>query len=328
MNNVLRIAIVVALGAVALPGTGLLPAAAPLAAEARQAADVYAIQGARIVPVSGPVIDTGTIVFRDGVITEVGANVAAPAGAQVIDGKGLTVYPGLIDMESTAGLSMPPVPRAEGARTTKDVERVKASYLLRAHLRAADHLDPEAAALLRAAAAGITTALATPTGDAFRGQSALVRTSLPEDQPQIGAPADARKGALVLRTPVALHVTFSQRPAGGNAYPNSLMGVIAFVRQAFLDAQHVDALEKFAAAQPAGATGGPSSAATVMRPPYDPAIEVLRQTFTGQLPVAFEGETARQILRAVAMAREFNLTPIITNGREADQVAADLKAAN
>src|SRR5262245_13935197 len=84
---------------------------APLAPE--QASFLYAIQGARIVPVSGPVIENGSIVFRDGVIVAVGANVPTPPGAQVIAGKGLTVYPGLIDMGSTVGLDLPPVARAE-----------------------------------------------------------------------------------------------------------------------------------------------------------------------------------------------------------------------
>ncbi len=59
---------------------------------------VYAIRGAKIVPVSGPAIASGTVVIRNGIIEAVGAGVTAPAEAQVIDGSGLTVYPGLIDM--------------------------------------------------------------------------------------------------------------------------------------------------------------------------------------------------------------------------------------
>ena len=62
-------------------------------------------------------------------------------------------------------------------------------------------------------------------------------TSIGNDLLQIGALADDRRGPLVVRTPVALHVGFADRPAGGDAYPNSLMGNIAFNRQAFLDAQ-------------------------------------------------------------------------------------------
>lgn len=282
-----------------------------------QASYIYAIQGARIVPVSGPVIDNGTIVLRDGLIAAVGATTAIPSGAQIIAGKDLTVYPGLIDMGTTTGLDMPAVPRAENPQTTEEVERVRADYLLRAQFRAADYLNPTTPALARAAAAGITSLLATPSGDAIRGQSALVNTALPPDEPQVGAVADERKGAMVVRTPVALHVTFSDRPAGGGGYPNSLMGVIAFVRQAFLDAQYYQQR-----------VGAPATPAGLTRLNYEPALEAMQPALAARQPVAFRGQSAREILRALDMAKSFKLDPIITDGREADQVAADLKAAN
>lgn len=308
---------------VALVTGGLATLGAPAALDAAgaraQASHIYAVQGARIVPVSGAVIDNGTIVFRDGVIVAVGANVTVPVGAQLVAGKGLTVYPGLIDMGSTVGLSMPAPPRVQDPETRADVERVKADYLMRAQLRAADLVDPDAAPLRRVASAGITAVLATPSGDAIRGQSALIATALPEDEPQIGAVADPRKGTMVLRTPVALHVTFSRDPAGGAAYPNSLMGVIAFVRQAFLDAQHVTAAQKVL-----DTASGP----VAERPHYQPAFEAMQPALSGRLPVAFEGEAVRDILRALDMAKSFKLEPIITNGREAAEVSADLKAVN
>ncbi len=285
-----------------------------------QSSYIYAIQGARIVPVSSPVIESGTIVVQDGQIAAVGAAATVPPGAQLLAGKGLTVYPGLIDMGSTTGLELPAAPRAENPQTTEDVERVKADYLLRAQLRAADYISPTSQSLARAAAAGITSILATPSGDAIRGQSALINTALPPDEPQIGAVADERKGAMVVRTPVALHVTFSERPAGGNAYPNSLMGVIAFVRQAFLDAQHYQRALK--------AIDGQSARPAAFRPLYEPALEAMQPALAGRLPVAFRGESAREILRVLEMARAFKLDAIVTSGREADQVTPDLKAAN
>lgn len=277
-----------------------------------QTSSIYAIRGARIVPVTAPAIDAGTIVLRDGVIAAVGAAVAVPPGAIVIEGKGLTVYPGLIDMGSSAGLAMPPGPRAENPRTTEDTERVKADYLRRTGFRAADVIDAHAVALGRAAAAGITAVLATPPGDAFRGQSALIVTALAPDEPQIGAVADPRKGPMVVRSPVALHVTFSTQPAGGNSYPNSLMGVVAFVRQTLLDAQYYNRLN--AASQTPAA--------------YEPALDALQPALAGRLPVAFQGNAPHEILRALDMAKAFSLTPIVTGGREADVVAAELKAAN
>src|ERR671923_1860212 len=71
----------------------------------RSAIDTYAITNARIVTVSGPVIERGTVVIRNGLIAAAGANVTAPPDARVIDGAGLTVYPGLID--SYTNLALP-----------------------------------------------------------------------------------------------------------------------------------------------------------------------------------------------------------------------------
>jgi imidazolonepropionase-like amidohydrolase len=273
----------------------------------QEAAYIYAITGARIVTVSGAAIDNGTVLFRDGIIEQVGASVTVPAGAQVIQGKGLTVYPGLIDMGSSAGLDVPAIARADNPQTTEDVERVKKDTLLRAHLRAADHVNPAAQALLKAAQAGITAILATPASDGIRGQSALVNTAQGGDVPQIGALADDRRGTLVIRTPVALHVGVANSPAGGSAYPNSLMGIIAFNRQAFLDAQHY------------GAAGGR---------PYSAALDAMQPALNGRLPVAFRATTDREIRRSLDMAKAFKLDPIITAAREVETVAADLKAAN
>ncbi|MDP3718215.1 MAG: amidohydrolase family protein [Acidobacteriota bacterium] len=266
----------------------------------------YAITGARIVPVSSAPLDNATIVFSGGVITAVGANVTVPAGAIIIAGKGLTVYPGLIDMGSGAGLEAPAVPRAENAQTTEDLERVKRATLLRPHLRAADHMNPASPALLKAAQAGITASLATPGSDGIRGQSALVLTALGADAPQIGAVADDRRRPLVVRAPVALHVGTSGSPAGGEVYPNSLMGLVAFNRQAFVDAQW------YQQARPR---------------PYAADLEAMGPAVAGRLPVAFRATSAIEIRRALGMAKEFKLDPIITAAREVEAVAADLKAA-
>ena len=285
----------------------LIAFSVPSGASQQEAPYTYAITGARIVPVSGATIENGTVVFSGGVIGAVGSNVTVPAGAITIAGKGLTVYPGLIDMGSSAGLEAPAIPRAENPQTTEDNERVKRDTLLRAHLRAADHMNPTASSLSKSAEAGITAILATPGSDGIRGQSALVLTSIGADLPQIGALADDRRGGLVLRTPVALHVGTADSPAGGNAYPNSLMGIIAFNRQAFLDAQWYQQAKNR---------------------PHSAALEAMQPALAGRLPVAFRASTSREVMRALDMAKAFKLDPIITAARQVDDVTADLKAAN
>src|SRR6202162_5302970 len=69
-----------------------------------QGPSAVAIRNARIVTVSGPVIAKGTVVVRNGLIEAVGENVTIPPEALVVDGEGMTVYPGLIDSLSTVGI--------------------------------------------------------------------------------------------------------------------------------------------------------------------------------------------------------------------------------
>jgi imidazolonepropionase-like amidohydrolase len=308
MKRFIRFSAVIVAGALAF-------AVAPRA----EAPHIYAIRGARLVTATGAPVATGTIVLRNGLIDAVGADVKVPADATVIDGAGMSVYPGLIDMGNAAGLDAAPPAQPATFRTLEEAERWKRSVLLRPELEAAKVLRPDASELSRLAPVGVTSVLATPTTGLLRGQSALVNVTTAPDEPQIGALADPRRGLQVVRTPVALHVSLATAGGGrGGGYPVSLLGTIAFVRQSFLDAQHQQ-LEK--ARYERSKTG-------VSRPIYDPSLDAIQPALARSLPVAFEADLSREILRALNMAKEFNLDPVITGAREADQVAADLKARN
>ena len=89
-------------------------------ANAQTRTDVYAITNAQIVTVSGKTIDRGTVVVRNGLIESVGAAAKIPADAQVIDGGGLTIYPGFFDTLTKLGLPAQTAParRSNSARTT------------------------------------------------------------------------------------------------------------------------------------------------------------------------------------------------------------------
>ncbi len=270
------------------------------------APNVFAIRGARIVTATGAPIDSGTVVIRRGVIEAVGAAVTVPADADVIDGTGQTVYPGLIDLGNTRAAEQPIPQLPQNLRTSADVERWKRAQILKPQSRAADAVRVDDVELTRLASAGITTVLALPSGDVISGQSALVNVAAPPDDPQIGNIVDQRRGLIVIKSPVALHVSIPNQPrVAGNAYPQSLMGVIAFVRQSFLDAQH------YAVART-----------------DDPALEAMQPFIARRLPVAFEANQTREILRALKMAKELNLDVIVAGGRGAKDAAADLKAQN
>ena len=277
---------------------------------------IYAIKGARIVTAAGAPLASGTVVIKNGVIEAVGADAPVPATATVIEGAGLTVYPGLIDMGHSAGMTAP-AGQAPEFRTTEEAERWKRARIFRPDLIAATQMAADAPELSRLTAYGITSVLAMPPGQVVKGQSALVNVVGPVDEPQIGNVGDYRRGLQVVRTPVALHIAFPTN-IGGDGYPVSLMGAIAFVRQSFLDAQHQQLVaQRYERVRTAAG-----------RPTYDPSLDALQPALTGRLPVAFEANATREIQRALDMAQELKLDPIVTGGREADQLAAELKARN
>jgi imidazolonepropionase-like amidohydrolase len=296
----------------------VLAAGAAFAVAARaDAPHIYAITGARIVTAAGAPIASGTVVIRNGLIEAVGEGIQAPSDAMVIEGKGMTVYPGLIDMGTSIGVDIELPEEPENPRTTEEVERWKRTVIFRPDVEAATHVRPDSPELARLASQGVTSVLATPPGVIFKGQSALVNVTGPVDEPQIGNVGDYRRGLQVVRAPVALHVEFPGNVRGG-AYPVSLLGAIAFVRQSFLDAQH----------QQLSVARYQKVATSTSRPPYDPTLDALQPALAGRLPVAFEAGEARDIGRALDMAQEFKLDPVITGAREADQMAPELKARN
>ena len=278
---------------------------------------VYAIRGARIVSVANAPIPSGTIVIRNGVIEAVGAGIDVPKDARVFEGAGLSVYPGLIDLGSAAGTEQAQAQQPANMRTTEEAERWKRTQIFRPDFDVAAQLRADTPELARYANAGITSVLATPPGTVVKGRSALVNVTGPIDEPPVGNVGDYRKGLQVVKAPVALHIDFPNG-ARGDGYPASLLGVISFVRQSFLDAQH----QQLVAQRYERVKSGTA------RPNYDPALEALQPALQGKVPVAFEVNTAREISRSLEMAKEFKLDPVISGAREADQVAADLKSRN
>jgi hypothetical protein len=280
--------------------------------------------------------------MRDGVIEDVGPLVAAPPDAVIVEGSGLLVYPGLIDMSNASLVETPvsvpaaPAPAPPGGRgrgaavatpdsiTWADQEREARRRFLHPDADAAALVEFEGDDVRRLAAAGITSALAVPSQGIIRGQSALVNVTAPPDPPATSALATYRRGLVVVRAPVAQHVAFStgrgggpgEGGGGGGGYPGALLGVIAFARQSFLDAQWQKEARAFAERRKDAAVG-----------PFEPVLDALAPALDRRVPVAFDAIEEREILRALAFAKEFNLDPIIVGGAEAANVIEDLKAA-
>jgi imidazolonepropionase-like amidohydrolase len=280
----------------------------------RSAIDTYAITNARIVTVSGPVIERGTVVIRNGLIAAAGANVNAPPDARIIDGNGLTVYPGLIDSYTDLALpeaspspspgggggggffAAPPPRPVGGPNSTQPVG-------LQPEVMVEDVIRPGGNEIESARNIGITTALTSPRTGIWMGQSVLINLS--GDTPQ----------AMIVRSPVAMHVGFT--PLRGT-YPGSLMGVFATLRQMMLDAQRYRDSMQIYERNPRG----------IRRPDTDRSLAALVPVIEGRMPVVMLVNSEREITRALDLASEFKLRLIVAGGRESDRVAERLAKQN
>ena len=99
--------------AIALTAAILLIAAPSLLKAQGGEPQSFAIRGATVVPVSGPRIENATVIVSQGVITAVGKDVTFPQETWIIDGKGLTVDPGLFDSFTDIGLVAAAAPAGE-----------------------------------------------------------------------------------------------------------------------------------------------------------------------------------------------------------------------
>jgi len=270
-----------------------------------------AIRNARIVTVSGPEIENGTVVIRDGKIEAVGANVSVPAGAQTIDGRGLSVYPGMIDAGTNMGLVEVP----QGANGTVDLSEVGD---LNPNAKAIIAVNPHSAHVAVTRVEGITNTLTAPTGGLISGQAALINLlgTAPKEM------AVVPQAALVINYP---RVGFSGGGFGGGfQQPANLADTLsANERQVEQIRKMLRDAEAYGRAQDAYAKDK-----SLPRPDRNVVLEPLVPYVRGEQPVIFRADREAEIRGALRFAEEMKLKPIILGGDDAWKVASLLKEKN
>jgi len=270
-----------------------------------------AIRNARIVTVSGPDIENGTVVIRDGKIEAVGANVSVPAGAQTIDGRGLSVYPGMIDAGTNMGLVEVP----QGANGTVDLSEVGD---FNPNAKAIIAVNPHSAHVGVTRVEGITNTLTAPTGGLISGQAALINLlgTAPKEM------AVVPQAALVINYP---RIGFGGGGFGGGfQQPANLADTLsANERQVEQIRKMLRDAEAYGRAQDAYAKDK-----SLPRPDRNVVLEPLVPYVRGEQPVIFRADREAEIRGALRFAEEMKLKPIILGGDDAWKVASLLKEKN
>lgn len=273
-------------------------------------AGTYVIRNARVVTVSGPDIENGSVVISGGRITAVGASVNAPAGATEIDARGLVVYPGMID----AATNMALVEIGSGVPGSVDTSELGD---MNPNLQAFVALNPHSAHIDVTRFAGVTSAVALPQGGVVSGQAAFLNLN------------GTTQRELALVPSVALVVNYPTVGGGGG-------GFLAAQQAASTDAatqrdRRVEELRKLlrdAEAYGRAAEAYQRDPRSVPRPETDIRLAALVPYVRGERPVLFRAERERDIRAAVRFADEMKLKAVIVGGAEAARAAALLKEKN
>jgi imidazolonepropionase-like amidohydrolase len=258
------------------------------------------LKGGKLVTVSHGVIENGVLVMEGGKITALGvsSSVKLPRNAKVIDVTGMIVYPGLIDSETSLGLT-----EISAENSTND--RIELSDEIMPHMHVYDAFHAESELIPVTRLNGVTNAIVAPdSGDTLPGQDSFV---------QLAGPSAAEM-LLVRDIAMPLNFTGDQRRNESwekRKFPETRMGMAAQLRQAFLDAQ--DYQQRSADYEKKKADAVRDKKPEPSAPKRDLKLEALLPYLQGKKPIVLAAEGPSDLETAVRLAQEFNLKFVLNH---------------
>jgi imidazolonepropionase-like amidohydrolase len=260
----------------------------------------FAITNAQVWTVSGETIEGGTVVVSDGKIQAVGRGVSIPAGAEIIDAQGGALIPGIIDAHSHIAI--------EGGVN-------EGSLAVTSMVRIRDVINPDDVNIYQALAGGVTAAnLLHGSANPIGGQNAVIKLRWGSDA----------EGLIFEGAPEGIKFALGENPKRSNfrsfgipqRYPQTRMGVMDVIRQAFTRAQEYQ--KEWAAYE---ASGG------AYPPRRDLELEALVEILEGERLVHSHCYRADEILQLMRTAEDFGwqvatLQHVLEGYKVADEIAA------
>jgi imidazolonepropionase-like amidohydrolase len=261
-----------------------------------------AITGATVHVAPGRTLTDATVLLRGARITAVGRDLAIPADARRIDGRGKVVTAGLIETHATIGLMEVEMVAStvEGRfadAADDDADTVHAAY------RVVDGYNPASVAVAIARTGGVTSIVAIPRGGLVAGTSAWLTLA-----------EAARTEAVTVRARLAMHVSLGEAALGS---ADGSRGVALLrLRELFADAAF------FAKNRRAHERNQTRSVAATRLD-----LEALQPALRGAMPVVVRVNRASDIDAAVRLGRELGLRVVVSGGAEARRIADELARA-
>jgi len=266
-----------------------------LAGAANAWSQTIAITNGKVYPVSGPPINNGTVLIRDGMIVAVGAQVTVPAGAQTVDATGKIVTPGLINSTTELG-----VIEIDQVRNTSDVS-AKGNNNIAAAFNVWDGLNPASALFAPARNEGVTSAIVVPEGGLVSGQAAAIDL--------LSGP----RAEMIRRPAVAMVAQVDNAGNAGTTARGELIGKLrVLLEDVTFYLNHRNDYER---------------AATRTLSASKSDLEALAPVVEGKMLLLVEANRMDEIDAALALARDYHLKLAISGGAEAWLCADRLAAA-
>ncbi len=287
--------------------------------------DTFLLRNVDVYPVTAKEMKGVSVLVQDGKIAEIGSKITAPKGVKVVEGKGLRVYPGLIDSATNLGLQ-----EIQSVRESVDTGEI-GQFMPQLHALVA--VNPESEHFGAVRVNGITSAITLPGGGGGRGgggtqlisgQAALIHTSgytwedmeigrsaaIQLNFPSLGGRGGRGGGDI---PPEVLAMLGDIGGAAGGANPRrTYEDNIAKINQFFDDARHYKAAK---AAHPAGFTP-------------DLKLEAMIPVIDGKVPVAVSASSAETIHDAISFADKQKVKIVIMGPRELGNAGPELKSHN
>ncbi len=268
-------------------------------------AETIVLTDATVHTVSGPVLEDASVVIRDGVIGEVGASVAIPAGARVISCSGKHVYPGFISPNSVLGLTE--ISSVPGSNDDREMGEINPN------ISAEIMINPDSDLLPVARVNGVTSALVMPRGGLIAGTAALIHLAgwTHEDMTVLGPAGLLVQWPPLNQAPGGFGGGGAQRPEAARKQRDQS---IAALRDAFEQARAYNRAR------------GAEGKAGIPRHDGDVRWEAMAKALRGEIPVILRASTLAQIRGALNFADEMQLQRVILlGGQDAWRIGDELK---
>jgi imidazolonepropionase-like amidohydrolase len=279
---------------------------APFASAQGGTGRIIAITNAHIVPVVGPEVPKGTIVIKDGLIAAIGADVAVPAGAEVVDAAGLRAYPGMIDAYSQLGLV-----EISGVAATVDNRE---TGRVNPQARALEAVRYDSMHIPITRSNGITAAIVAPSGGLISGVSCLLRLDGWTNREMAVEEAAAMQ--------IELPAIRSGRGGFGGGFRRGGQpqadgpALLKELKQLFVGARAYEKRRDAAAKDP-----------RLALPEFDETSEALLPLIKGEMPAMISVHGEKDIRAAIQFVRDEGIKAVFYDVEQGFKVADDLAKA-